>query len=40
VVIWQALRPGIVKLTDITVETRGQKWNFPEITIRVREAGP
>jgi len=39
-VIWQALRPGIVKLTDITVETRGQKWNFPEITIRVREAGP
>lgn len=40
VVIWQALRPGTVRVDAISVETAGRKMLFPEITIRVGETGP
>ncbi len=40
VVIWQALKPGTVKVNAISVETAGRKSLFPEITIRVGEIGP
>ncbi len=40
VVIWQALEPGVVKMKAISVETRGRKLLFPEITITVSDPGP
>ena len=40
VVLWQALEPGVVKLKAISVETRGRKRLFPEITITVSDPGP
>ena len=40
VVIWQALEPGAIKINAISVETRGRKWLFPEITITVSDPGP
>ena len=40
VVIWQALEPGAVKMKAISVETRGRKLLFPEITITVSDPGP
>jgi hypothetical protein len=40
VVIWQALEPGTVRMKAISVETRGQKLLFPEITITVSDPGP
>ncbi len=40
VVVWQALEPGTVKIKTLSVETKGQKLLFPEITITVRDPGP
>lgn len=40
VVIWQALKPGTVKLDSLSVESRGRKLLFPEITVHVGEIGP
>ncbi len=40
VVVWQGLEPGTVKLNNLSVETRGQKLRFPEVTITVRDPGP
>jgi hypothetical protein len=40
VVIWQALEPGTVTMNDLSIETRGRKWRFPEISITVRDPGP
>jgi hypothetical protein len=40
VVIWQALEPGAVKMNAISVETRGRKRLFPEISITVSDPGP
>ena len=40
VVIWQAIEPGAVKVSAITVETRGRKQRFPEISITVSDPGP
>jgi hypothetical protein len=40
VVIWQALEPGVVKLKSLSVENKGRKLSFPEITITVRDPGP
>lgn len=40
VVIWQALAPGAVKVDAISVETKGRKLLFPEITINVGDIGP
>jgi hypothetical protein len=39
-VVWQALEPGLVKIKTLSVETKGQKLLFPEITITVRDPGP
>ena len=40
VVIWQALEPGLVKMKSLSVETKGRKLLFPEITITIRDPGP
>jgi hypothetical protein len=40
VVVWQALEPGMVKMKTLSVETKGQRLLFPEITITVRDPGP
>ena len=40
VVVWQALEPGLVKIDKLSVETRGRRLLFPEITIAVRDPGP
>lgn len=40
VVVWQALEPGLIKIDGLSVETRGQKLLFPEVTITVRDPGP
>ena len=40
VVVWQALEPGSVKIDKLSVETKGQKLLFPEVTITVRDPGP
>ncbi len=37
IVIWQALEPGVARINAITVETQGQKYLFPEITITVAD---
>ena len=39
-VIWQALEPGSVKMKAISIETKGRKLLFPEITITVRDPSP
>ncbi len=39
VIIWQALEPGTVKVNAISVETRGRKRLFPEVTITVSDPG-
>ena len=39
VVVWQALEPGSVKIDGLSVETRGRKLRFPEVTIVVRDPG-
>lgn len=40
VVLWQALEPGAIKMKALSVETRGRKLLFPEITITVSDPGP
>lgn len=40
VVVWQALEPGLVKIDKLSIETRGRKLLFPEVTITVRDPGP
>ena len=40
VIIWQALEPGSVKIESLSVETKGRKLVFPEISITVRDPGP
>jgi hypothetical protein len=40
VVVWQALEPGLVKVDKLSVETKGRKLLFPEVTITVRDPGP
>ena len=40
VVVWQALEPGLVKMNKLSVETKGRKLLFPEITITVRDPSP
>jgi len=40
VVVWQALEPGLLKIDELSVETKGQKLLFPEVTITVRDPGP
>lgn len=40
VVIWQGLEPGTVKMKTLSIETKGQKLQFPEVTIIVRDPGP
>ena len=40
VVIWQALEPGVVKVDQLSIEARGQKLRFPEVTIIVRDTRP
>jgi hypothetical protein len=40
VVIWQALEPGLVKIDKLSVETKGRKLLFPEVSITVRDPGP
>ena len=40
VVVWQALEPGLVKIDKLSVETKGRKLLFPEVTITVRDPGP
>ncbi len=40
IVVWQGLEPGTVKIDALSVETRGQKLLFPEVTITVRDPGP
>ena len=40
VVVWQALEPGLVKIDRLSVETKGRKLLFPEVTITVRDPGP
>ena len=40
VVVWQALEPGVVKIDKLSVETKGRKLLFPEVTITVRDPGP
>ena len=40
VVVWQALEPGSVKIDRLSVETKGRKLLFPEVTITVRDPGP
>ena len=40
VVVWQALEPGLIKIDKLSVETKGQKLLFPEVTITVRDPGP
>ena len=40
VVVWQALEPGLVKIDKLSVETRGRRLLFPEVTITVRDPGP
>ncbi|NQU69473.1 MAG: hypothetical protein HQ514_02920 [Rhodospirillales bacterium] len=40
VVIWQALEPGAVKISAISVKTQGRKRRFPEISITVSDPGP
>ncbi len=39
VVVWQALEPGSVKMDKLSVETKGRKLLFPEVTITVRDPG-
>jgi len=39
VVVWQALEPGSVKIDKLSVETKGRKLLFPEVTITVRDPG-
>ena len=39
VIIWQALEPGSVKMDRLTVEAKGKKSLFPEVTITVRDPG-
>ena len=39
VVVWQALKPGLVKVDKLSVETKGRKLLFPEVTITVRDPG-
>ncbi len=39
VVVWQALEPGSVKMDKLSVETKGRKLAFPEVTINVRDPG-
>jgi len=39
VVVWQALEPGVVKIDKLSVETKGRKLLFPEVTITVRDPG-
>lgn len=38
-VLWQGLEPGTVKLNALSVETRGRKLVFPEITVTIRDPG-
>jgi len=40
VVVWQGLEPGTVKIENLSVETKGQKRRFPEVTIHIRDPGP
>lgn len=40
VVVWQALEPGTVTMSDISIETQGRKRRFPEVTILVSDPGP
>ncbi len=40
VVIWQGLEPGTVKIKTLSVETKTQKWLFPEVSITVRDPVP
>jgi hypothetical protein len=40
VVVWQALEPGVVKIDKLSVEMKGRKLLFPEVTITVRDPGP
>ncbi|NQT38087.1 MAG: hypothetical protein HQ581_11390 [Planctomycetes bacterium] len=40
VVVWQALEPGLVKIDKLSVETRGRKLLFPEVTITAGDPGP
>jgi len=39
VVVWQGLEPGLIKIDQLSVETKGQKLLFPEVTITVRDPG-
>lgn len=39
-VLWQALGPGVVSIDKLSVETKGRKRLFPEVTITVRDPGP
>lgn len=39
VIIWQALEPGSVKMDGLSVEAKGKKSRFPEVTITVRDPG-
>ena len=40
VVVWQGLEPGTIKMKTLSVEIRGQKLLFPEVTVTVRDPGP
>ena len=40
VVVWQALQPGVITMTDVSVETKKRKHIFPKVTINVRDPGP
>jgi hypothetical protein len=40
VVVWQGLEPGKVNIKTLAVETKGQKWLFPEVSITIRDPIP
>lgn len=39
VVVWQGLEPGTITMKNLSVETKGQKRLFPEVTITVVDPG-
>jgi len=38
-IIWQALAPGVIEMDAVSVQTRGRKLLFPQITITVSDPG-
>lgn len=39
VVVWQGLEPGTVTMKTLSVETKGQKRLFPEVTVTILDPG-